>query len=54
MLDMNKLRSEFEATPEIKAHLDHGNVFGKYGGFHSASELAQVIEKACENAVTKF
>ncbi len=27
MLDMNKLRSEFEATPEIKAHLDHGNVF---------------------------
>lgn len=29
MLDMNKLRSEFEATPEIKAHLDHGNVFWK-------------------------
>lgn len=27
MTDLNKLRSEFEGIPEIKAHLDHGNVF---------------------------
>ncbi|ENW4398398.1 hypothetical protein ACN94T_001531 [Acinetobacter baumannii] len=27
MTDLNKLRSEFEVIPEIKAHLDHGNVF---------------------------
>lgn len=28
MTDLNKLRSEFEGIPEIKTHLDHGNVFG--------------------------
>lgn len=47
MTDLNKLRSEFEALPEIKAHLDHGNVFWSNKNQTYASEFQCLHAVAC-------
>ncbi|WP_447580379.1 hypothetical protein [Acinetobacter baumannii] len=47
MLDLNKLRSEFEAIPEIKAHLDHGNIFWSDKNQTYASEFQCLHAVAC-------
>ncbi|MEV8215770.1 hypothetical protein [Leifsonia sp. NPDC077715] len=47
MTDLNKLRSEFEAIPEIKAHLDHGNVFWSDKNQTYASEFQCLHVVAC-------
>ena len=47
MTDLNKLRSEFEAIPEIKAHLDHGNVFWSDKNQAYASEFQCLHVVAC-------
>ncbi|MDN8086182.1 DUF551 domain-containing protein [Acinetobacter baumannii] len=47
MTDLNKLRSEFEGIPEIKAHLDHGNVFWSDKNQTYASEFQCLHAVAC-------
>ncbi|HAV4999675.1 TPA: hypothetical protein JIZ10_03330 [Acinetobacter baumannii] len=47
MTDLNKLRSEFEVIPEIKAHLDHGNVFWSDKNQTYASEFQCLHAVAC-------
>lgn len=47
MKDLNKLRSEFEAIPEIKPHLDHGNVFWSDKNQAYASEFQCLHVAAC-------
>lgn len=47
MTDLNKLRSEFEAIPEIKPHLDHGNVFWSDKNQAYASEFQCLHVAAC-------
>lgn len=47
MTDLNKLRSEFEAIHEIKAHLDHGNVFWSDKNQTYASEFQCLHVAAC-------
>ncbi|EPK7737100.1 TPA: hypothetical protein OXQ50_003306 [Acinetobacter baumannii] len=47
MTDLNKLRSEFEAIPEIKAHLDHGNIFWSDKNQTYASEFQCLHAVAC-------
>ncbi|HCT1755689.1 TPA: hypothetical protein OXK50_000796 [Acinetobacter baumannii] len=47
MTDLNKLRSEFEGIPEIKTHLDHGNVFWSDKNQTYASEFQCLHAVAC-------